>query len=465
MSFISRRTLLKLGITSYIGTKLFHPLYAQTSNPTYLNIDYKTLEIKGKAAKLYGLFQNNGKEGLFLKQNDGFNIHLTNKIEEPSLIHWHGLTPPAALDGVPHLYQDPLLLNQTYQYSFPLKKSGTNWMHSHMGMQEQSLLAAPLIIYDDKDPYKNVQEIIYMIHDFSYKKPEELLHTLHQQSPTNHQHHQSVMDLHDIAYDAHLVNDRTLDDPQIVPIDKGDVIRLRIINAASSTNYFIDLGSLTATLIAVDGISIVPLKGKIFPLAMAQRLDLIIHLPREEGSYPILARLEGQPTQTGLILKSKSSYIKKIPETNNKPADIVGIQLEQNLKALNSLVVFSDHKTNTAYFTIKLIGDMAPYNWGFDIYNHQTKDNNFHVTHNDWVEIFLSNQSMMSHPIHLHGHHFQILEINEKKIQGAVRDTILVPAGQNITIGFHANNPGVWAFHCHHLYHMVSGMMTHLKYI
>ena len=71
---------------------------------------------------------------------------------------------------------------------------------------------------------------------------------------------------------------------------------------------------------------------------------------------------------------------------------------------------------------------------------------------------------MMSHPMHLHGHHFQVVALNGNRFSGAMRDTVLVPPMQSVTIAVDANNPGKWAFHCHHLYHMASGMMTTISY-
>lgn len=70
----------------------------------------------------------------------------------------------------------------------------------------------------------------------------------------------------------------------------------------------------------------------------------------------------------------------------------------------------------------------------------------------------------MAHPMHLHGHVFEVTEINGKKIKGAMRDTVLVPANGEVKIQFDANNPGNWMIHCHVLYHAEGGMMTILNY-
>jgi FtsP/CotA-like multicopper oxidase with cupredoxin domain len=76
----------------------------------------------------------------------------------------------------------------------------------------------------------------------------------------------------------------------------------------------------------------------------------------------------------------------------------------------------------------------------------------------------MQNHSMTAHPMHLHGHHFQVIGINGRELPGALRDTLHVPPMTSVTIAFDADHPGKWAFHCHHLYHMASGMMAMLRY-
>ena len=87
------------------------------------------------------------------------------------------------------------------------------------------------------------------------------------------------MDLNDVAYDAFLANDRTLDDPDIVRVEKGQRLRLRIINGAAATNFMVDLGALSGELRHVDGRPIEPVAGSRFPLAIAQRADIFVTLP------------------------------------------------------------------------------------------------------------------------------------------------------------------------------------------
>ena len=80
------------------------------------------------------------------------------------------------------------------------------------------------------------------------------------------------------------------------------------------------------------------------------------------------------------------------------------------------------------------------------------------------VRLTMRNMSMMAHPMHLHGHHFQVLRVNGRDISGAVRDTVLLPPMAEVAVEFDTGNPGNWPLHCHHLYHMATGMMTYVSY-
>jgi FtsP/CotA-like multicopper oxidase with cupredoxin domain len=115
-----------------------------------------------------------------------------------------------------------------------------------------------------------------------------------------------AMDLNDVEYDAFLANDRTLVDPEVIRTEPGGRVRLRLINAASATQFWIDLGALTGTVIAVDGHPVRPVRGSRLPLAMAQRLDVLIDLP-ENGAYPIIAQVEGTRARTGIVLATSGA--------------------------------------------------------------------------------------------------------------------------------------------------------------
>jgi len=265
------------------------------------------------------------------------------------------------------------------------------------------------------------------------------------------------MDLNDVHYDAFLANDRTLADPEIMHVERGGRIRLRIINGASSSQFWVDLGDLVGRVVATDGQPVHPVAGSRFPIAMAQRLDILIDLP-EVGAFPILARLEGDGRQTGIVLATTGARIPRIVESA-QTAPPVDNSLEARLSAVEPLRA----RRADVVRTIVLAGGMKPYAWSLNgEYWPQVAP--LMLAKGQRVEIDLVNRTMMAHPMHLHGHAFQVIAIDGRPIQGAVRDTVLVMPMGRVRIAFDANNPGRWPFHCHNLYHQATGMMTEFRY-
>ncbi len=114
--------------------------------------------------------------------------------------------------------------------------------------------------------------------------------------------------------------------------------------------------------------------------------------------------------------------------------------------------------------TIELGGSMQPYAWSMNG-EYWPRVTPLMLSQGQRVQIDLVNRTMMAHPIHLHGHAFQVIAIDGQPIQGAVRDTVLVrPMMGRVRIAFDADNPGRWAFHCHNLYHMITGMLMEFRY-
>lgn len=429
--------------------------------PRLLAVTSRTIEVNGKATRVFGLGQPDGTQGLFLDAESDFNVALANEADASTLIHWHGLTPPWKMDGVPDNPAALLHPAEIRRYSFPAGMGGTHWMHAHT-LQEQNLLAAPLIVRTTADRQRDEQEVVILLHDFSFTPAEELLVWLRSMAsadsmPMDHSamgHGAAIpaagaRDINDIEYDAYLANDRTLDDPQVVTVEKGGRVRLRIINGATATGFTIDIGSLEGALIAVDGQAVQPVAGNTFPISMGQRLDIRLQLPRAGGTHPILALREGAPERTGIILAYPGARIGKISVLGQANGPVLDLNLERGLRAAEPLA----KRDGARRLAVTLTGNMAGYSWGIG-------GDALQVTQGERIEVTLANTSMMAHPMHLHGHHFQVVDINGKTIAGAVRDTVLVPPQAALTIAFDANNPGRWPLHCHHLYHMAAGMMA-----
>ena len=484
---LDRRTLLAGAAATMLTAALPRRLAAQDDAPIELEVTRRTIEVNGRAASVYRLGRADGGYGLELPAGR-FRARLKNRTAEPTLVHWHGLLPPYGQDGVPDFPQPPLPPGHTYSYDFALGTAGTHWMHAHT-LQEQELLAAPLIVTDPAEAGRDEQPVVVLFHDFSFRPPEELLAELkagggHGSAPAGHtmggqdmgagaagnmaadlgghsgdEPDMDLDDINDIDFDAYLANDRTLDDPAVFRVERSGVVRLRLINGATATAFWIDIGELDGEAIAVDGNPIRPVGGGLFPLGMGQRIDIRLRLPSAEGAWPIFALREGAAERTGFVLATKGSMIRRISGRGEHEAPILDLAVEASLAAARPLAERFDRRR----FTLELTGDMARYLWGI-AGRSWTDHQPIGVRTGERIEVTMRNTSMMGHPMHLHGHHFQVVAIDGRRLAGAMRDTVWVPPRRQVTIAFDAANPGRWAFHCHHLYHMAAGMMTEVFY-
>lgn len=469
---ISRRGFLAASAAASAGA-LLRPAWGQAA-PLTLRATTRTIDVDGRAATVYRLVNDLGSSGLVLDPGARFQVDLTNALDEETLIHWHGQIPPNAQDGVPDMPLPKLQPGESRSYDFaPLP--GTFWMHSHVPMQEMRLLAAPLIVRSAADLAADRQDVVLFLHDFSFLPPEEVLAQISHGAALPAMDHAAsaadpvamagmdmsgggmVMDLNDFNFDAYLANDRTLSDPEVVAVENHGRLRLRVINGAAATVFWIDCGAVNGRLVAVDGHGILPITGRRFGVAMAQRLDIELDLPKGADAFPILALREGGREQTGLILAPVGARIGRIAALAQAaaPAFDPDLAQESRLRASRPL---APRRTDKAEM-LMLAGSMQPYVWTI---NGQGWATHLPVTAQSGqrVELTFHNMSMMAHPMHLHGHEFQVVAINGARFAGAVRDTVLVPPMLQVTVALDAGEAARWMLHCHHMPHLAFGMMT-----
>lgn len=472
MSFrLTRRTLLGSSAAICATSLVSRTALAAPDALQELAIVKRSIDVKGRSADVFGITGPDGRQGLYLPADGRFNVQLVNQSGLETIIHWHGQVPSPELDGVYGTgYVAPLAAGETRTFDFPARP-GTHWMHAHHGLLEQRLMAAPLIVRSLEDEAADMQEVTVLLHDFSFRDPDEILADLAGNAGGMAHGNMSMEgdgsmgmsmgsdDLNDVEFDAYLANDRTLDDPEVVFVEKNGRVRLRIINGASATAFWIDLGSAVGTVVAVDGNEIEPLLGSWFPLAQAQRIDLIVDVPAG-SAVPVFAQREGDRVRTGLVLAGPGASVPRYDEEAENVALAVDLSLEFQLRALHQ----PETRSVSRRHNLMLMGDMNSYGWNFDGRSWAER-RPLEVASGERVEIEFMNHSMMAHPIHLHGHHFQVTAIDGRSLSGAVRDTVLVPAMGRVTIAFDADNPGRWLMHCHNLYHMAAGMMTELVYL
>ena len=316
---LSRRAF--LSSTAMLGSALVvgAPWGSARATVPLLRVESRTLEVNKKAAKIYAIVGANGRPGLMANEGDRFSGSLLNASDQPLQMHWHGQMHAPADQDRARPGGGALAVGQADTHDF-LLTPGTHWMHSHT-LTEQQLLAAPMVTRE-RDA-GDVHDVVIMLHDFAFRSPEEILaelggssqHAGHSPSATpaprataqpmphgggmmpgmpSHSmpgHGMRAVHANDVRYDAFLANDRTLDDPEVIRVQKGQRVRLRIINAGTATAFFVTTPGLPSQCIAVDGAPCQPLAAPRYPMAQGQRIDLLVEMPREGGTFPVLEQI------------------------------------------------------------------------------------------------------------------------------------------------------------------------------
>lgn len=474
-SLVTRRRFLAGALAGAAAPGL--PAFAQAT--PLLTVATRQIEVRKRGTTVFGVTGANGRSGVFANEGDLFRGRVLNGTADPLVMHWHGQIHAAAEQDRSRTGGGELAVGQSDSHDFRLT-AGTHWMHSHQ-LTEQQLLAAPMIARE-KDA-GDVQDVVIMLHDFAFRPPAEILrelggadahgghgaHAGHSapatpQPPPGQMDHSRMghgpagqgMAIHanDVRYDAYLANDRTLDDPEVIRVERGGRLRLRIINGATATVFFIDTGALPAECVAVDGTPCQPHSGRRFPLAQGQRIDLAVAIPAAGGAFPILAQVEAERMLTGIVLATPGAEVKRIADMAGEAAPHSDLSLDLALRARIPLP--QKRASRTLHL---MLGEEPGYRW--------TINGRIHGEHapieaklGERVEFMFMNPTSMMHPMHLHGHHFQVVGSRGRRFSGPVRDTVIVPPHAPVFVAVDFDKPGSWYLHCHHLYHMATGMMT-----
>src|SRR5256714_362081 len=377
--------------------------FSSASEPVRLFVKEVPLKVLGKEVTVMAIEQADGTRGYSPEKSDGFHVEVVNQLKVPTSIHWHGLILPNLMDGVPFVTQNPIGPGKSFRYDFPLKQSGTYWMHSHYGLQEQLYNSAPLIIWTPQERAKADRQVVVMLSDFSFTPPEQILKGLksgmqtpnRKKDPSGEKSESSSLGKMsgsmgrsspaeviaqkwddqkqrlvrttlrapeaeiDVKYDALLANRRTLDDREIISVNAGESVLLRLIAASSNQNFYVDTGALDSELLAVDGKAVQPIKGNFFQLGVAQRLDLKVTIPIEGGAYRILAQGEGTKLLCGVVLVTKEASVPQLSRTAAVSTAALDNTQEKKLRAVNPL---PDHPIDRM-LQAALGGNMGTYVW------------------------------------------------------------------------------------------------------
>lgn len=460
----------------------------------------------GAAVKV--LTVNGTSPGPVLRFREGDTARITVKnalATEETSIHWHGLLVPNEMDGVPYLTTKPIAPGREHLFEFNLRQSGTYWYHSHTGLQEQRGVQGAIVIeprepdvtfdrehvvvladWTDEDPTTVMRWLMRGSEWYSIKKgTQQSLWGAYQRGALGafferEGDRMQPMDLSDVGYDAFLVNGQR----ELPLVAKpGERVLIRFVNAGASTYFYLAAATGKLTIVGSDGQRVEPVDCRRLLIGMAETYDVIVTMPDNPAQIELRATSQDGSGHASLLLGTgprqsiadppranlyvmdemlAAGLASMIPKraqeaaTSDRPFAPYGL-----LRATHdtSIVVSPD---KVRKLTMRLTGDMRRYLWGFD--NETLSENStIRVKKGEVLRIELINDTMMHHPLHLHGHFFRLL--NGQGERAPLKHTVDVPPMGKRTIEWLADEEGGdWFFHCHLLYHMDAGMARVFSY-
>jgi FtsP/CotA-like multicopper oxidase with cupredoxin domain len=257
------------------------------------------------------------------------------------------------------------------------------------------------------------------------------------------------------TYPHHLINGRIPAAPTTFAAKPGQRIRIRIINAGADTAYRVALAVHTMTVTHTDGFPVQPVQADAVLVGMGERYDVIV--TAGDGVFPLVAAAEGKD---GLARALLSTGAGRAPDVSRRPAELTRRVVTINdLRADPSVDLGA--LANPIALPATMTGGMNPYDWKINGKRYADTDP-LTIREGQNAILAFTNQTKMWHPMHLHGHTFQVLRPDGTR--GPRKDTVVVTPMNTVDVAIVADNPGTWLIHCHNAYHMDSGMMTRLDY-
>jgi len=387
-----------------------------------------------------------------VRAGDVIRAEVTNRLPVDTTIHWHGLAVRNDMDGAPDLTQNAVNPGGAFTYQFVADTPGTYWFHPHTGTQLDRGLYAPLIVEDPADGGYD-QDWVVVLDDWidgTGTTPDEVLATLRTNGGMHGMGGYASLD-GDVAYPYYLINGRIPESPVTFTAKPGERARIRVINAASDTAFRIALGEHRLRITHTDGFAVQPVDTDALLIGMGERFDVITTLG--DGIFPLVALAEGKDATALALIRTGA---RAAPPVSIRPAE-----LGRNRLGYDRLKPTAEARlpTRTPDVTheLDLTGGMMSYAWGingtpFDLSQRLL------IQQGERVRITFRNRTMMWHPMHIHGHTFQL------NGNGPRKDTVAVLPGRTVTCDLDAGNPGQWMIHCHNTYHAETGMATVLGY-
>ena len=374
---------------------------------------------------------------------DVLEVTLTNRLAEPTTIHWHGLRLLPPMDGTEDV-QRAIAPGETFTYRFPLPDAGTFWYHPHFNetLQLEMGLYGALVVRGPNEPRLDVERVL-VLDDVKLDRSGEIV------MPGG------FVERHDGRQGPTLlINGRSAPD---ITMAAGQVERWQIVNAASARYVRLSIGGKPFTLLGTDGgLLTAPVTVTEILMTPADRVDIAVG-PFAEGET---LRVESLKYDRRVIARNRVELLGTI-HVGEAKASVASVPA--TLRAIEPLVSAPVHPTREVH-----LGVRPSLRKGLKfVVNSETHHHDVPVKVGELQVWDIVNDTLMDHPFHLHGFFFQVVEVNGKA-PGFLswEDTVNIPPRSRVRIAWMPDDrPGRWMYHCHILEHHASGMMAHFDVV
>jgi FtsP/CotA-like multicopper oxidase with cupredoxin domain len=399
-----------------------------------------------KTIKAWGFNGQVPGPALRAQKGDLLVVKVKNELDEPTIIHWHGIRLPASMDGTGEV-QKPIQPGEEFEYSFIVPDAGTFWYHSHHNetVQVERGMYGALIVADDNDPIVDAERI-FMIDDMKLTKENEF-------------ERGNFFGRWAERHDGREGNTLLLNGKEmpVINMHGGQTERWRFINSSSARYFMLHLEGKPFRIIGTDGgLLEKAVEASRVLITPGERVDILAG-PFDEGDH---FYIESLAYNRMTFKKSKKESFARVTVGKPMPTVVSVPEIFTKIEPLAEANAPVNRKVKLS------VGPSLRNGIDFLVNNDvHVNDKPVHVGELQVWEV--SNTSMMDHPFHLHGFFFQVLERN-----GVVpefiswKDTINLPPRSKAKIAWMPDNrPGMWMYHCHILEHHAAGMMANFEVI
>jgi FtsP/CotA-like multicopper oxidase with cupredoxin domain len=417
-----------------------------------------------------------------VKENEILRVVLENNLPEPTTIHWHGLPVPNAMDGVPDITQKPIQPGETFVYEFVARPPGSYLYHSHVGYQLDQGLYGPIIVEPQREWLSYDKEYTLILSDWVTVDgggPEAAkagrtrggmgmmgrgmgmmgrgMRGMMGQRTTGD------MPLLEPDYNAYTVNGKVNGASEPFMVKEGDKVRLRIMNPASATVFTLRLAGHSLLVTHTDGRPVEPLEVDVLRIGMGERYD-VMFTADNPGRWALYTLKDGTPAGGYRLATVLYEGVESTSYSDDSLRGRFNINHYSSLEGIPEETVPQVDGEIDRQFNLTLSGGMmgSPY-WTINGQVWPDSDDLW-IREGEGIRINYFNHSMMPHPMHLHGHFFEVVHSGGRG-KRLYKDTLIIePHMGSGAIEFVADNPGDWFHHCHNLYHMMGGMANVVRY-